>query len=206
MQHADIWRALDALAASHRLTASGLARAAGLDPTTFNRSKRISPDGKERWPSSESVTRALHAVGADYEDFAALMAGRLAAPARMIPFVTVSCRAHVRWDGAGMPVGASHALPFPDSDGTGAFAVEIADADAEPVFRGGDIVIARPGVEIRRNDRVVVALRDGAWRARRVGARTNRSIDLAPLDPTRPFERVARADITGMARIVWASQ
>ena len=49
LTHRAIWAAIDGLAERYGLTASGLARKAGLDPTTFNRSKRISRDGKQRW-------------------------------------------------------------------------------------------------------------------------------------------------------------
>lgn len=73
MRHADIWRGLDRLAEKHGLTTSGLARRAGLDPTSFNPSKRAAKDGRPRWPSTESIARALTAVGADFSDFAALI-------------------------------------------------------------------------------------------------------------------------------------
>ena len=63
MRHDDIWRAIDALAAEHGLSASGLARKAGLDPTAFNPSKRIGADGRARWPSTESVAKVLAATG-----------------------------------------------------------------------------------------------------------------------------------------------
>ena len=46
LTHAQIWTALDRLAARAGLSASGLAKKAGLDPTTFNKSKRITPDGR----------------------------------------------------------------------------------------------------------------------------------------------------------------
>ena len=49
LTHAQIWNALDRLAARSGLSASGLAKRAGLDPTTFNKSKRITPDGRQRW-------------------------------------------------------------------------------------------------------------------------------------------------------------
>ena len=45
LTHADIWNAVDRLAARAGLSASGLAKKAGLDPTTFNKSKRITPRG-----------------------------------------------------------------------------------------------------------------------------------------------------------------
>ncbi len=51
LKHADIWRAIDRLAQKHGMSASGLARRSGLDPTTFNKSKRITKEGKQRWPS-----------------------------------------------------------------------------------------------------------------------------------------------------------
>ena len=52
MQHEDIWQAIDALAAQRGLSASALARSAGLDPTSFNPSKRRTPDGRLRWHST----------------------------------------------------------------------------------------------------------------------------------------------------------
>src|SRR5919205_4079358 len=75
MRHDDIWRAIDALAAEHGLSASGLARKAGLDPTAFNPSKRIGADGRARWPSTESVAKVLGATGTAIENFAALVSG-----------------------------------------------------------------------------------------------------------------------------------
>src|ERR1700759_2546305 len=75
MQHLQIWRAIDALAERKGLSASGLARAAGLDPTTFNKSKREGPDGKQRWPSTESLSRALTATDTSFDEFAAFLAG-----------------------------------------------------------------------------------------------------------------------------------
>ena len=55
LTHKQIWTAIDALAAKNRLSASGLAKLSGLDPTTFNKSKRGAPSGKLRWPSTESI-------------------------------------------------------------------------------------------------------------------------------------------------------
>ena len=40
LRHADVWRAIDRMAEKYGMSASGLARRAGLDPTTFNKSKR----------------------------------------------------------------------------------------------------------------------------------------------------------------------
>ena len=69
LTHADVWRAIDRLAQEYGLSASGLARRAGLDPTTFNKSKRITREGKNRWPSTESVAKVLTATGASLNEF-----------------------------------------------------------------------------------------------------------------------------------------
>ncbi len=74
LTHSSIWSAIDALATEHGLSVSGLARRAGLDPTTFNKSKRISRDGKPRWPSTESVAKILNATGATLPDLVGHMA------------------------------------------------------------------------------------------------------------------------------------
>jgi phage repressor protein C with HTH and peptisase S24 domain len=73
LTHEQIWSALDRLAARVQLSPSGLARRAGLDPTTFNKSKRVTPDGRERWPSTESLAKALAAADASIDTFVELM-------------------------------------------------------------------------------------------------------------------------------------
>src|SRR5690242_3381970 len=73
LTHEQIWSALDRLAARASLSPSGLARRAGLDPTTFNKSKRVTADGRERWPSTESLAKALTAAGASIDTFVELI-------------------------------------------------------------------------------------------------------------------------------------
>ena len=91
MKHNDIWRALDTLAAEYGLSASGLAKKAGLDPTTFNPSKRCMPDGRNRWPSTESIAKVLDNTGASLEQFTALVTGQRQSssnrPPRRIPLL-----------------------------------------------------------------------------------------------------------------------
>ena len=74
--HKDIWKAIDKLAEGAGYSPSGLARQAGLDPTTFNKSKRISPDGKPRWPSTESIAKVLDVTGKTLSDIDSLMKGK----------------------------------------------------------------------------------------------------------------------------------
>ena len=69
LTHHQIWTALDRLAEHAGLSPSGLAKRAGLDPTTFNKSKRVTNDGRERWPSTESVAKALAATNTAIDAF-----------------------------------------------------------------------------------------------------------------------------------------
>src|SRR6478735_9373942 len=73
LTHGQIWTALDRLAERAGLSPSGLARRSGLDPTTFNKSKRITADGRERWPSTESVAKALAATNSSIDTFVQLI-------------------------------------------------------------------------------------------------------------------------------------
>ena len=70
MTHADVWRAIERFAMALGMSCSGLARCSGLDPTTFNRSKRWSREGQPRWPSTNSISKILASTGASIQDFA----------------------------------------------------------------------------------------------------------------------------------------
>ena len=69
LTHSQVWNAIDALASRYAMTASGLAKKAGLDATTFNKSKRSTPEGRLRWPSTESISKVLEATGATLDEF-----------------------------------------------------------------------------------------------------------------------------------------
>src|SRR2546429_8826329 len=73
LTHSQVWSALDRLAERAGMSPSGLAKRSGLDPTTFNKSKRITADGRERWPSTESVSKALAATNSSIDTFVQLI-------------------------------------------------------------------------------------------------------------------------------------
>lgn len=207
MQHSHIWRAIDALAARRGLSASGLARAAGLDPTTFNKSKRQTPDGRERWPSTESLARALAAAETGWDEFAALLAGRDSGAGRAIPIVGMArAGADGFFDENGFPVGADETVRFPDLGEDRVYALEIAGDSMEPTYRAGDVVIVQPGAAVRRGDRVVVRTRSGEVMAKVLGRKNDQSIELISLNPAHAPRQLAVADVDWIARIVWASQ
>ncbi|HWA23236.1 MAG TPA: helix-turn-helix transcriptional regulator [Caulobacterales bacterium] len=207
MQHAQIWRAIDALAARRGLTASGLARAAGLDPTTFNRSKRMGADGKARWPSTESLSRALQAAGAGFDEFAALLMGRGSEAGRSIPIVGLArAGAHGFFDDAGFPVGAEETVHFPGLGEERVYALEINGDSMLPVYRAGDVVVVQPGAPVRRGDRIVLRTVEGEVMAKQLGRRNDQVVELISLNPAYPTRTIKAADVEWIGRIVWASQ
>jgi phage repressor protein C with HTH and peptisase S24 domain len=216
MKHDDIWRALDTLAAEQGLSASGLARRAGLDPTTFNPSKRRMPDGRARWPSTESLAKVLEATGATLEGFSALVYGARALPAgrsaastaRRIPLIGLAqAGSEGYFDDGGYPVGGGwDEVSLPEVGDPHAYALEISGDSMEPVFRDGDLVIVSPGAPIRRGDRVVVRIANGEVMAKQLARRSARRVELRSLNPAHPDYTFDLTEVVWIHRIVWASQ
>lgn len=69
MNHYQIWHAIELFAQDHGMSCSALAKRSGLDPTTFNKSKRASVFGQPRWPSTETISKILNATNAAPQDF-----------------------------------------------------------------------------------------------------------------------------------------
>ncbi len=214
MRHDDIWRAIDTLAAENGLSPSGLARKAGLDPTSFNISKRRALDGKFRWPSTESLSKVLHATGARLEDFTALVMGARTVPdARpkgrsRIPLIGMAqAGAEGFFDDGGYPAGAGwEEVELPQTSDANAYALSISGDSMEPVYREGDAIIVSPAAPVRVGDRVVARAMDGAVMAKLLTRRTASRIELSSLNPVYPDLRFAAQEIMWMHRIVWASQ
>jgi len=209
LKHADVWQALDRLAKEYNMSASGLARRAGLDPTTFNKSKRVTRDGKLRWPSTESVAKVLAATGASLNEYVSYVGESGGAGVyRNIPLIGFAqAGAHGYFDDAGYPVGASwDEIPFPGFADPRAYAVEISGDSMEPVFRDGDIVIVSPEAGIRRGDRVVVKTTNGEVMAKTLLRQSARKIELLSINIAHEDRSLAVEEVDWMARIIWASQ
>ncbi|KAA0677313.1 S24 family peptidase [Azospirillum brasilense] len=209
LKHADIWRAIDRLAAQHGLSASGLARRAGLDPTTFNKSKRTTGDGKLRWPSTESVSKVLEATGASLSEFVSLVGDSAGAGSlQRVPVIGYAQAGNAGFfDDAGFPSGVGwDELLFPSIGDPHAYALEIAGDSMDPVYRDGDTIIVSPAAQIRRNDRVVVRTKGGEVMAKQLLRETATKIELISINRAHPDRSIPRAEVAWMARIVWASQ
>ena len=197
------------MAAKHGMSASGLARRSGLDPTTFNKSKRITKEGKQRWPSTESVSKVLAATGDSLAEFVAQMdednASILAQRVPVIGYAQAGDKGY--FDDAGYPTGSGwDEVLFPQIGDSHAFALESTGSSMEPIYRDGDTIVVSPAADIRRGDRVVVRTKEGEVMAKELFRQSARKVELASLNKDHPDRSLNIEEIDWMARIVWASQ
>ena len=206
MQHGDVWRALDEIATREGLTPSGLAKLAGLDATAFNKSKRISKGGRPRWPSTESIARALKAASVEYTEFARLVAGHTSLT---IPFLELpdTSRSGLFSDQRMPEASAWDAIELPGPNVLeGCFALEVTDRALEPIYRVGDRLIASCQVSIRPHDRVVVKRTKVQACVVAVSRQTAQRLDVYSIIDGRALFGINMNEIDWMARIIWVSQ
>jgi phage repressor protein C with HTH and peptisase S24 domain len=207
LTHEQIWTALDRLAERTGISPSMLARRAGLDPTTFNKSKRVTPDGRERWPSTESVAKALAATNTSIDSFVQLI-GDSARTVPSVPMLGFAQAAHSgHFDDGGFPAGKGwDEVALPSVNDEHAYALEISGDQMKPAYRDGDIILVSPGTPIRRGDRVVVKTRGGEVTVKELKRRTVKTLELQSLNATHIDRTIAAGEVEWIARIVWASQ
>jgi len=208
LTHDQIWTALDRLAERAGLSPSGLAKRSGLDPTTFNKSKRVTADGRERWPSTESVSKALAATNSSIDTFVQLI-GDTARTVQSVPLLGFAqAGAGGYFDDGGFPAGKGwdDEVGLPSVNDEHAYALEISGDQMKPTYRDGDIIVVSPGTPIRRGDRVVVKTTGGEVMVKELKRRTAKTLELQSLNPNHVDRTLAAADVAWIARIVWASQ
>jgi phage repressor protein C with HTH and peptisase S24 domain len=209
LTHAQVWAAIDRLAARAGLSASGLARRAGLDPTTFNKSKRVTPAGRARWPSTESIAKALTATGTPFDTFVALIepadGSKVARTVPLLGFAEAGAGGY--FDDGGFPAGEGwDEIAFPAVTDQHAYALEVSGHSMEPAYRDGDVILVSPSAPIKRGDRVVVRTRDGKVMAKELKRKTPKSVELKSLNTEHPDRTLEASDVLWIARILWASQ
>lgn len=208
LTHSQIWNALDRLAARAKLTPSGLAKRSGLDPTTFNKSKRITPEGRPRWPSTESVAKALAATNTKVDTFMGLLTEGSKPAIHQVPVIGLAQAGHGGFfDDAGFPAGKGwDEITLPQVNDEHAYALEISGDSMKPAYRGGDIIIVSPEAPVRRGDRVVVKTKDGEVMVKELRRKSSKSVELKSLNAEHRDRTLAASDILWIARIIWASQ
>jgi len=212
LSHRAIWDGIDALARRHGLSVSALAKLAGLDATAFNVSKRVSKDGRERWPSTESLSKILEATREGFDSFlagsGAYQQGSDSPSNRTVPLLGLAqAGSGGFFDSAGFPAGQGWdeiALPAPGEGGI--YALEVQGDSMEPLYREGDRIVVSPTEQVRRGDRVVVKTRDGEVMAKILHRQTGKQIELHSLNPAYKPRLIELTEVEWLARIIWASQ
>src|SRR5712691_6107494 len=207
LTHDQIWTALDRLAERAGLSPSGLAKRSGLDPTTFNKSKRITLDGRERWPSTESVAKALAATNSSIDTFVQLI-GDGARGLQSVPLIGLAqAGSESHFDDSGFPAGKGwDEVALPSASDEHAYALEISGDSMKPAYRDGDIIVVSPAAPVRRGDRVVVKTKDDEVMVKELKRKTSKSIELKSLNAEHRDRTLPMSEVLWIARIVWASQ
>ncbi|MDX1737108.1 MAG: helix-turn-helix transcriptional regulator [Alphaproteobacteria bacterium] len=216
LTHDQLWRALDRYADYHGLTTSGLARRAGLDPTSFNPSKRITREGKLRWPSSESIAKVLDATGGTMIEFVSFLQDLPGAVlSQDIPFLSIDEASDMMrqrgeeylFDDHGAPARDNwDSVVYPDVNDSEVYALEVTDDSLEPVYRSGTVIVMSPGASIRRRDRVLICMNNHDLIIRELIRQTAHRIDIAPVFAPDESETIMSNEVLWISRIVWASQ
>ena len=213
LTHEQVWRGIDRLALRNELSPSGLAKKAGLDPTTFNKSKRITKEGKLRWPSTESIAKILEATGSSMAEFVRLIDDNggsveaIASTARLRFSRLGDLEDDEHTDAAGFPVGSGwEEIDFPLIEDPNAYIVEL-DRDVAPqIYRAGDLIVVSPASGVRRGDRVIVRQRDGDLLIGSLIRRTAHKVTVAPARNSGEEISIDMKHIVWLSRIIWLSQ
>ncbi len=212
LDHNSIWQAIDMLAERHKLSTSALARLAGLDSTAFNKSKRLSKDGRERWPSTESIAKALAATNEDFDSFWASSGSYSQSPPNTsvatVPLLGFAqAGAGGFFDSGGFPVGQGwDEIKIPGHSDESTYALEVSGDSMMPLYRNGDIIIISPIEQLRRGDRVVARTNDGEVMAKILHRQSEKQVELHSLNPEHDPRIIKSKDLDWIARILWASQ
>ncbi len=211
LTHQGVWAAIDRLARQNNMTPSGLARRAGLDPTTFNKSKRFAADGRPRWPSTESISKILKATNASAADLFAAMAPE-EARGREEDALPIPLLGEARAGGLTGTVSAGRVEPAPDREITllapdeqPVYALTVHGDSMEPVFHHGTTLVISMVAPVEPGHRVVVKTRDDVL----VKVLSSLSDDVLALHAVNPAHGdlvLPRSEVDWMARIIWASQ
>ncbi|RPD37794.1 helix-turn-helix transcriptional regulator [Candidatus Liberibacter solanacearum] len=211
--HEKIWEAIDQMAKRHNLTPSGLARKAGLDPTSFNKSKRFGVERRNRWPSTESISKILEATNETICQFFGIpfLEGKnIEKKEKEIPLLDFPpSESSGFFDSGGFPAGNKWntvGVPEIRSPHNGIYAIQIQDTSMLPLYRKGDILILNAAIQVNCGDRVLIKPHEGDIEAKVLISQRGRSIDLMSLNCCYPVDTIDVSDIEWIARILWASQ
>ncbi|RAI03430.1 DNA-binding protein [Acuticoccus sediminis] len=210
LAHNDVWNAIDELAAKHGMSPSGLARRSGLDPTTFNKSKRFASDGRPRWPSTESIAKILKATNTSISQLFGFADTGRQAPHVSIPLIG---EAHAGFESS-LPAGTdSVAVPsppriisFPDRRHEPLYALSVVGDSMQPLYRDGDVLFISPNAAANAGDRVVVKLTNNEVAVKVLKEIRDDGYEFHAVNPDHSDVSLRTSDVDWIARIVYATQ
>lgn len=201
--HDDIWRAIETIARERNMSVSALAKKAGLDPTSFNKSKRVSLSGRPRWPSTESMARVLDAAEMTLRDLADIVEfGSQRESFVEVPVVTLEQLGATGFDAFGFPfIGSFESEPLPNSGEAGAFIVEGGETPPSPMFSFQKLIVS-PSRSFRRGDLVLLRTSKGDVFLGRfvVKLKTTTELKLVANDESAV---IVNSDILWSGRVLW---
>ncbi len=210
LTHDQIWRGVDRLALRNGLSPSGLAKRAGLDPTTFNKSKRVTQDGKQRWPGTESLSKILDATQTSMAEFVTLIDDVPPAspptPELKLKSIRLSKVVDDSFDKSGFPrEGEWEEVEFPSIDDPRAYLVELDKDIAQDFCRPGSLLVVSPSNSVRRHDRVMLKLKSGDLSFGTVKRKTVQQYTIVQSRNGVSELTIAAKEIAWIVRIIWVS-
>jgi phage repressor protein C with HTH and peptisase S24 domain len=213
LSHERVWAVIDQLAGRYSLSASALAKKAGLDPTTFNKSKRTSVDGRPRWPSTESLAKIMEATGSNIDELFQMLSTspltyRAPETKSAIPLLGFAEAGQGGYfDDAGFPAGQGwDEINFPATVPDNLIALEVSGESMMPLYRDGDTLIVDRAAQVRKGDRVVLRTTGGEVMAKILLRQSAKQLELHSLNPEHSNRTIEMAHVDWIGRIIWASQ
>ena len=211
IQHKHLWDAIDALAHVKGYSTSGLAKKAGLDSTIFNKSKRISNDGRLRWPTTQSIVKILDTAEYSMGKFATLIQNaQMHEQCLFLPMVALSniqekcCFI----DNKGQIIDSEKANFEKNTNIDGnVFIVKVDSNNYLPTYDKNDLLMVSRGSGIRKMDKIFIATKSGKNILAIVKSLTSHTVKILPIGKMLlARDEVPIQEIAWMARILWKSE
>ena len=201
--HASIWTGIEQLALRYRVSLARLAQIAGLNPTAFNSSKRIAPNGRPRWPSTESVSRALEAVGCSFVDFAMMVesAGQIQPQLPTLGLSEIDLEESFLHNGK--PIKDRwRSEPFVATNDADSYALLIDRELKAGILTRGTRLIVSPAASVKPGNLVLIGFVSGMFHFGTLKKQTVHRIEIQSINEGTPVEEYLLPDIAWYSRII----
>ena len=207
MKFEKIWEVIDKFALTNGMSPSALAKSIGLDATTFNKSKRIRADGKQRWPSLESLNKILEVYNIELEDLYKYGGEPCHSTSAMsLPYIALSnLAAGGKSSARKLDIASWRQVNLPYSPNN-MYAIDLDNSAYEPLYNFGATLVVAKDSEIRRGDRIVIITQNGETFIREFIRREEGSIKVCTPQDKENLQYINLSDIRLLNRIIWASQ